>query len=172
MDTGVNISVAGGTSYSVQYNLDGAAHLDMFVGTNMPLPFPDALQEFKLVTSSQDASSGGHAAAAVNSVTKSGTNELHGDLFWFLRNAALNSRDAFAARERPTEAQSIWRCSRRANQERQGILFSRIPGHNNTPDPVECRFLCPHSGDAFGGLLGLYLSSQWVSLGRCHNEHC
>ena len=97
MDTGVNISVAGGTSYSVQYNLDGAAHLDMYVGTNMPLPFPDALQEFKLVTSSQDASSGGHSAAAVNSVTKSGTNDFHGDLFWFLRNAALNSRDAFAA---------------------------------------------------------------------------
>src|SRR5678816_3041539 len=34
MDTGVNISVAGGTSYSVQYNLDRAPHLDMYVGTN------------------------------------------------------------------------------------------------------------------------------------------
>jgi hypothetical protein len=96
MDTGVNISVAGGTSYSVQYNLDGASHLDMYVGTNMPLPFPDALQEFKVVTSAQDASSGGHSAAAVNAVTKSGTNQLHGDVFWFLRNAAANARDAFA----------------------------------------------------------------------------
>src|SRR5207237_3833345 len=37
MDTGVNISVAGGTSYSVQYNLDGASHLDIYGGTNMPL---------------------------------------------------------------------------------------------------------------------------------------
>src|SRR5438445_989527 len=86
MDTGVNISVAGGTSYSVQYNLDGASHLDMYSGTNMPLPFPDALQEFKLVTSSQDASSGGHSSASVNSVTKSGTNAFRGDLFEFLRN--------------------------------------------------------------------------------------
>jgi hypothetical protein len=96
MDTGVNISVAGGTSYSVQYNLDGASHLDIYVGTNMPLPFPDALQEFNVVTSAQDASRGGHSAAAVNSVTKSGTNQLHGNLFWFLRNAAANARDAFA----------------------------------------------------------------------------
>jgi hypothetical protein len=96
MDTGVNISVAGGTSYSVQYNLDGASHLDNYVGTNMPLPFPDALQEFKIVTSAQDASSGGHSSAAVNAVTKSGTNQLHGDAFWFVRNAALNARDAFA----------------------------------------------------------------------------
>ena len=70
MDTGVNISVAGGTSYSVQYNLDGASHLDIYGGTNMPLPFPDALQEFKVVTSAQDASNGGHSAAAVNAVTK------------------------------------------------------------------------------------------------------
>src|ERR1051326_1839167 len=99
MDTGVNISVAGGTSYSVQYNLDGASHLDMYVGTNMPLPFPDALPEFKVVTSSQDASSGGHSGAAVNSVTKSGTNQFHGDVFWFLRNAVLNARDPFAPKK-------------------------------------------------------------------------
>src|SRR5215470_14780917 len=96
MDTGVNISVAGGASYSVQYNLDGASHLDTYVGTNMPLPFPDALQEFKVVTSAQDASNGGHSSAAVNAATKSGTNNFHGDLFWFLRNAAANSRDAFS----------------------------------------------------------------------------
>src|SRR4030095_35326 len=94
MDTGVNISVAGGTSYSVQYNLDGASHLDIYGGTNMPLPFPDALQEFKVVTSAQDASNGGHSAAAVNAATKSGTNAFHGDAFWFLRNAAVNARDA------------------------------------------------------------------------------
>src|SRR5262249_4766693 len=80
MDTGVNISIAGGASYSVQYNLDGASHLDTYVGTNMPLPFPDALQEFKVVTGAQDASNGGHSAAAVNAVTKSGTNNFHGDL--------------------------------------------------------------------------------------------
>ena len=47
-------------------------------------------------TSTQDASSGGHSGAAVNSVTKSGTNAFHGDLFEFLRNSAVNGRDAFA----------------------------------------------------------------------------
>ena len=96
MNTGVNISVAGGMSYSVQYNLDGASHLDTYGGTNMPLPFPDALQEFKLVTSTQDASNGGHSGAAVNAVTKSGTNGFHGDAFEFLRNGDLNGRDFFA----------------------------------------------------------------------------
>src|SRR5437667_12093637 len=65
----------------------------------MPLPFPDALQEFKLVTSSQDASNGGHSAASVNSVTKSGSNAFHGELFEFIRNGALNGRDFFATRD-------------------------------------------------------------------------
>jgi len=96
MNTGVNISVAGSTSYSVQYNLDGASHLDTYDGTNMPLPFPEALQEFRLVTSTQDASGGGHSGAAVNAVTKSGTNAFHGDVFEFFRNSNLNGRDFFA----------------------------------------------------------------------------
>ena len=97
MSTGVNISVAGGTDYSVQYNLDGASHLDTYVGTNMPLPFPDALQEFRLVTSSQDANQGGgHSGATVDAVTKSGSNAFHGDAFEFFRNTDLNGRDFFA----------------------------------------------------------------------------
>ena len=96
MSTGVNISVAGSTSYSIQYNLDGASHLDTYDGTNMPLPFPEALQEFRLVTSTQDASGGGHSGAAVNAATKSGTNALHGDVFEFFLNGDLNGRDFFA----------------------------------------------------------------------------
>ena len=40
MNTGPSIAVAGGMSWSVQYNLDGAPHVDTYVGTSMPLPFP------------------------------------------------------------------------------------------------------------------------------------
>jgi hypothetical protein len=97
MNTGPSIAVAGGMSWSVQYNLDGAPHLDVYVGSSMPLPFPDALQEFRLSTSAQDASSGGHSGATVDAVTKSGSNKFHGDLFEFFRNAKLNARDFFAA---------------------------------------------------------------------------
>lgn len=96
MHTGPHIAIAGGQDISVQYNLDGASHLETYSGSGMPLPFPEALQEFKLVTSAQGASSGGHSAAAVDAVTKSGTNAFHGDVFYFIRNAALNGRDFFA----------------------------------------------------------------------------
>ena len=97
MNTGPNLAVAGGMSWSVQYNPDGSPHLDTYVGAAMPLPFPDALQEFRLSTSAQDASNGGHSGAAVDAVTRSGSNRLHGDLFEFFRNSDLNSRDFFAA---------------------------------------------------------------------------
>lgn len=96
MRTGALISVAGGGIESIQYNLDGAPHLNELDGTGMPLPFPDALQEFKLSTSVQDASTSGHSGATVNSVTKSGSNAFHGDAFEFLRNYAVNARDFFA----------------------------------------------------------------------------
>jgi len=96
MRTGVLISVAGGSSYGVQYSLDGAPHINMLDGSGMPLPFPDALQEFRLSTSTQDASNGMHSGAAVNAVVKSGTNQFHGDLFEFVRNGTFNGRDAFA----------------------------------------------------------------------------
>src|SRR5262245_23847886 len=98
MRTGVLISVGGGNSDGVQYSLDGASHINPFDGTSMPLPFPDALQEFKFSTSTQDASSGGRAGAAVSAVTKSGTNQFHGSLFEFVRNNKFNARDFFAAR--------------------------------------------------------------------------
>jgi hypothetical protein len=100
MRTGALISVAGGGIEGVQYNLDGAPHLNALDGTSMPLPFPDALQEFKVSTSAQDASSSGHSGAVVNSVTKSGTNAWHGDAFEFLRNYSVNCAEFLRDRSR------------------------------------------------------------------------
>jgi len=98
MKTGVNISVAGGQTYGVTYLLDGAPHSNFYDATGMPVPFPDALQEFKVETSALSAQNGTHSGAAVSGVTKSGTNAFHGDLFEFVRNYKFNARNAFAAK--------------------------------------------------------------------------
>ncbi len=90
------ISVAGGQANGTNYLLDGGEHMDVFSNVNLPLPFPDALQEFSVETSSLSARYGMHAGAVVNTVTKSGTNQFHGDLFEFVRNGAFNARDFFA----------------------------------------------------------------------------
>src|SRR5437867_2441087 len=91
-----SISVGGGMNNGLVYILDGGTHNDPYNNLNLPLPFPDALQEFKVETSALQAQYGQHSSAAVNAVTKSGTNEFHGDLFEFVRNGSMNARNAFA----------------------------------------------------------------------------
>src|SRR5437870_3334430 len=92
----VMISVAGGIANWTAYNFDGAAHNDAYNSLNLPLPFPDAVQEFKVESSALQAQYGVHASANVNVVTKSGTNDLHGDAFEFVRNGIFNARNFFA----------------------------------------------------------------------------
>jgi hypothetical protein len=90
------VSIAGGALNGVTYLMDGGTHNDPFNNLNLPLPFPDAVQEFKVETSALPAQYGQHSGGAVNVVTKSGTNEFHGDAFEFVRNAKFNARDFFA----------------------------------------------------------------------------
>ena len=63
---GVGYSVAGGQAFGVAYLLDGAIHNNPYDNFNLPLPFPDALQEFRVETSSQNAQNGFHSGASVN----------------------------------------------------------------------------------------------------------
>ena len=79
-------SIAGGAQGSVAYWLDGGTHNDPLSNQNLPLPFPDTVQEFKVETSSLPAQYGTHPSGAVNVITKSGTNQFHGDVFEYLRN--------------------------------------------------------------------------------------
>jgi hypothetical protein len=93
---GVNISVAGGLTFGVAYLLDGATHNDVQNAGGLPLPFPDALQEFRVATSGLSAQNGMHSGASVNMVTKSGTNAFHGNGFEFLRDKRFNATSPFA----------------------------------------------------------------------------
>ena len=88
--------VAGSLPFGVAYLLDGAPHNNPYDNLNMPLPFPDALQEFRVATSGLSADNGVHSGGSVNAVTKSGTNVLHGTLFEFLRDKRFNAKAVFA----------------------------------------------------------------------------
>jgi len=93
---GLGVSVAGGQSYGVAYLLDGAMHNNPQDSLNLPFPFPDALQEFSVATSGLNAQHGMHSGAAVNAVTKSGTNRFTGNVFEFLRDRRFNATNPFA----------------------------------------------------------------------------
>jgi len=92
----VTISVAGGQANGMTYIMDGGTHNDPFNNLNLPTPFPDALQEFKVETSALPARYGHHSASAVNLITKSGTNVFNGSAFEFNRDYHFNARNAFA----------------------------------------------------------------------------
>src|SRR5688572_521642 len=93
---GVNVAVAGGLPFGVAYVLDGAMHNDPQNNANLPLPFPDALQEFRVATTGLTAQYGMHSGAAVNGITKSGSNRFTGTLFEFLRDNRFNATNPFA----------------------------------------------------------------------------
>jgi hypothetical protein len=92
----MGVSVAGGQSFGVAYLLDGAMHNNPQDNLNLPFPFPDALQEFSVATSGLSAQHGVHSAAAINAVTKSGTNRFSGNAFEFLRDRRFNATNPFA----------------------------------------------------------------------------
>src|SRR5271167_3500910 len=79
-------SVAGGQANGISYLLDGGDNNDTFSNVNLPIPFPDAVQEFSVQTNAMQAQFGLHPGGVVNIVTKSGANAFHGDLFDFFRN--------------------------------------------------------------------------------------
>ncbi|HEU5235101.1 MAG TPA: TonB-dependent receptor [Terriglobales bacterium] len=88
----VTVAVAGGQTNGTNYLLDGGDHNDTFGNVNLPFPFPDALQEFSVETSSLPARNGLHPGGVVNAVTKSGTNSFHGTLFDFDRDGIFNAK--------------------------------------------------------------------------------
>src|SRR5262249_11041425 len=95
-NSSTTISVGGGQINGTAYLLDGGDNTDTMTNVNLPFPFPDALQEFSVETSALSARFGTHPGATVNVVTKSGSNQFHGDVFEYLRNGKVNARPFFA----------------------------------------------------------------------------
>jgi hypothetical protein len=94
-----SISIAGSAGDATNYLLDGGDNNDSFTNVNMPFPFPDALAEFSVETSTLPARNGLHPGGVVNAVTKSGSNRWHGDLFEFIRNGDVNAINYFAPKQ-------------------------------------------------------------------------
>jgi hypothetical protein len=94
--TSQSIAIAGSAGNTTNYLLDGGDNMDSFTNVNMPFPFPDALAEFSVETSVLPARNGLHPGGLVNIVTKSGSNDWHGDVFEFVRNGDVNALNYFA----------------------------------------------------------------------------
>ena len=86
----VNGGIDGGVPM-VSFYLDGGINMTGIRNYGNPLPNPDALEEFRVETSNFSPQYGRLSSAVVTAVTRSGTNQVHGSLFEFVRNTGLNA---------------------------------------------------------------------------------
>ncbi|MGD0444870.1 MAG: TonB-dependent receptor [Edaphobacter sp.] len=98
---GNQLTVGGARPQQNNYRVDGISINDYsnggpggVIGSNLGV---DAIQEFSVVTSNASADYGKSAGGVINAVTRAGSNQLHGTVYEFLRNSALDARNEFDA---------------------------------------------------------------------------
>jgi hypothetical protein len=92
-----NLSVSGQRETSNGFAVNGSAVEEDFNNGTAVVPNLDSIQDFKVITSNFDAEYGNFSGGQVLVNTKSGSNKLHGSIFDFVRNTALDSRNYFAS---------------------------------------------------------------------------
>jgi hypothetical protein len=90
-DKAGSVSVNGGRGRANNFSVNGGDANDQFVNLPTVQPSPDSIQEFRVLTNTFDAEYGRNSGSVVNVVTKSGTNDLHGNVYEFFRNTKLNA---------------------------------------------------------------------------------
>jgi hypothetical protein len=119
------VSVNGAREQSNNFLLDGVDNNDPYINQYVALPSIDAIQEFKVQSSSYSAEFGRSGGAQINVILKSGANQFHGGLFEFLRNRNMDAKN-----------------------------FFDLPYCNATSVPGTCGPTPPLDRDQFGGTIG------------------
>ena len=94
-DSAGSVSVNGGRGRSNNFSVNGGDANDQFVNLPTIQPTPDSIEEFRVITNTFDAEYGRNSGAVVNVITKSGTNNFHGNLYEYFRNKVLNAQGYF-----------------------------------------------------------------------------
>jgi outer membrane receptor protein involved in Fe transport len=92
-DSGFTFGGLRGRSNNV--TIDGLDNNDEFVGASRTELSLETVQEFQVVNAGLSAETGGASGGAINVITRVGANAIHGDVFGFLENGAVNARNPF-----------------------------------------------------------------------------
>jgi hypothetical protein len=95
VSTNGTFSVAGGRTDSVTFLLDGGINNNLRNNLVVFNPNPDTIQEFRILNSNYSAEYGRNAGGIISTVVRSGTNDVHGSAFEYLRNEAFNATPFF-----------------------------------------------------------------------------
>src|SRR5271166_2776835 len=91
-DDAGSVSVNGGRTRSNNFSVNGGDANDQFINTPTVQPTPDAVEEFRVITNTFDAEYGRNSGSVVNVITKSGTNQFHGNIYEYFRNTIFDAR--------------------------------------------------------------------------------
>ena len=129
-------------------SIDGLDNTDETTGAARVALSPEIVREFQIINSGLSAESGGAAGGAINVVTKTGTNDIHGDTFLFGQNERFNAQESVAAqagagtpRFRRYQPDSPW-----AGLSSPTASSSTSPVNRNTSPKTALRRFCPRSG--------------------------
>jgi hypothetical protein len=174
---GGSIISQGGTSVDNNFEMNGLPVNDIQSSAGftagIPVPNPDAIQEFKVQTTLFDATSGRDAGADVDVITRAGTNQLHATVFEFFRNEDLNANDWFAksqGQQRPVLRQNQFGFTASAPiVKNKFLVFGSYQGtrQENGLDPTNHKFdeLPPLTNDRSLAGLGATFAGDYGYLG-------
>jgi hypothetical protein len=124
-------AVDGQRPESNNYLLDGGTNVNRVDGGYALKTPVDAIQEFRILTETAPAEFGGTSGATTTVVTRSGTNDFHGDLYEFLRNNALDARNFFAANVEPLKQNQFGATFGGPVRKNRDFFFAYYEGFRN-----------------------------------------
>ncbi len=135
--SGQSYAVNGQRPESNQFLIDGVENYNIVDGGFVLKPPPDAIEEFRILTNTAPAEFGHNAGSTTNIVTRSGSNQWHGDGWEFLRNDALDTRNFFAAQVEPLKQNQFGATLGGPIRRQRTFFFAYYEGFRNRQGETE-----------------------------------
>jgi hypothetical protein len=153
--SGPTMNVNGAEGNMNLFTFDGGYFVNPSRNTGMNYPPPDAVQEFRILTSNFTAEYGRNGGSQVNVVSKAGTNQFHGAAWEFLRNDAFNARNFFSSTV-PAEKQNQFGAAAGGPIKHDKIFFfGSYQGLIDHPQAVGEEALIPSPAQRNGDFSGI-----------------
>jgi carboxypeptidase family protein len=148
-------AASGGRQGSTYYILDGAPNMDTYLGRAAPFPNADATQEFTVITNNFNAVYGFAPGAVVSIQVKSGTNQIHGGIFEFLRDNDFNAKDWFTHQINPLHQNQFGAYAGGPILKNKLFLFGNYQGTRSAAASSENQTYAPSAAMLAGDFSGL-----------------
>src|SRR5579872_4530554 len=151
-----NLSVNGMREANNGFLLNGATVQEFGFGGTSVIPDLDSIAEFRILTNNFDAEYGNYSGGQINVITKSGTNQIHGDLFEFLRNTDFDAANYFDHGQRGAYHQNQFGGTIGGPIKHDGIFFFADYQGNRVVQGVSSGLLAvPSNAELNGDFSGL-----------------